>query len=191
MKEELPLNMGVVENEFESFISNSKLYISSREESEIEILKNHIEKLKLEFEQIDLENSENDITKKVALGMIKNVIDKFYLSVHLLDKIKDIRPVFKELDIQIMLDILYHNIKQIINYDQWPEKVDRSDLESDLETIECLEDQHKRVLMTYLMQDWDNLNEVLTLMKLGETYKSIAQELIGISLLLDGHAEAA
>jgi hypothetical protein len=35
------------------------------------------------------------------------------------------------------------------------------------------------------MQDWHNLNEVLTLTKVCEIYKNIAEDLIDIFLLID------
>ena len=37
--------------------------------------------------------------------------------------------------------------------------------------------------MTYLMTDWKNLEYVLSLMKLGETYRDIADDLLSITIL--------
>ena len=61
--------------------------------------------------------------------------------------------------------------------------LDPEKLERDYDYIEILEDQHKRVLMTYLMQDWKNMDEVLNLLKIGELYKNIAEKLVSLSLL--------
>jgi hypothetical protein len=41
------------------------------------------------------------------------------------------------------------------------------------------------------MQDWDNLKEVLSLMKVGEIYKNIAEELFHVFLLIDTLEEQA
>jgi len=43
--------------------------------------------------------------------------------------------------------------------------------------IESLEDQHKRVLLSYLIQDYHNMDEVLNLLKIGEIYKNIAEKI--------------
>ncbi len=87
---------------------------------------------------------------------------------------------FDELDTLTELDILLSHLKKIVN--KSPKKINVKKLEADIEKIEKIEDQKVRVLMTYLMDDWKNLEYVLSLMKLGETYKDIADDLLSISL---------
>jgi hypothetical protein len=115
--------------------------------------------------------------------MLTEIVRKFNLTIHLLESIKSEKPLYQQIDVRTMLDMLLDNIKTLIYYSEQPINIDK--LESDLQAIECLEEQHKRVLMTYLMQDWKNLKEVLTLIKLGEIYKSIAEKLVDVPLLIN------
>ena len=75
------------------------------------------------------------------------------------------------------------NLQNFINVD--PKELSIEEIQDDIKKIEDLEDQKKRILMTYLMSDWKNLESVLLLMKLGETYKDIADELYNISILVN------
>ena len=40
-------------------------------------------------------------------------------------------------------------------------------------------------MLTYLIQDWHNMDEVLNLLKIGELYNNIADKLVSLSLLRD------
>jgi uncharacterized protein Yka (UPF0111/DUF47 family) len=85
----------------------------------------------------------------------------------------------------MMVDTIIGGIRSLIYFISDKEPINVDKLVSDLQTIEALEDQNKRILMTYLMQDWDNLNEVLVLMKIGEIYKTISGELVNTFLLMN------
>ena len=39
------------------------------------------------------------------------------------------------------------------------------------------------MLLTYLVQDWHNMDEVINLLKIGEIYKNIAEKLVNLSLI--------
>ena len=82
-----------------------------------------------------------------------------------------------------MLDIILPHIKTLVEYENWSTNLDTKKLEEDYAFIENLEDQHKRVLLSYLVEDWHNMDEVLNLLKIGEIYKNIAEKLISLSLL--------
>ena len=82
-----------------------------------------------------------------------------------------------------MLDILLPHLKALAECDKWFEKLDTKKLEEDCAFIESLEDQHKRVLLTYVIQDWHNIDEVFNLLKIGEIYKNIAEKLVNLSLI--------
>ena len=88
-----------------------------------------------------------------------------------------------EFDTQQMLDTLLPHIKTLAECKNWTDKLDTNKLEEDYAFIESLEDQHKRVLLTYLIQDWKNIDEVYTLLKIGETYKNISEKLVSLSLV--------
>jgi phosphate starvation-inducible membrane PsiE len=82
-----------------------------------------------------------------------------------------------------MVDILLSDLRSLIYYDDKFASLEK--LESDLKTIDSLQEQHRRVLITFLMQSWVNLKEVLILMKIGEIYKNIAEELVDIFLFME------
>jgi hypothetical protein len=175
-----------LERGFENLISTSKLYIDNRKIEELRILRNHIEMLKTEVEKMNSHPSEKiELNDVLMIRILKKATNKFQETSRLLDKIRRGKPIYKEIDTRRMLDILLENIKCLLNVNDRKDTSDKEKLRSDLKLIECLEDQHKRVLLTFLMQDWHNLNEVLTLTKVCEIYKNIAEDLIDISLLID------
>lgn len=180
---EVSIDMALIEKEFENFILTSKLYINSREKEELSILKNNTDVLKLEIDKILRQSEEKlDSNTLMALNKLNKIISKFQTTVQLLGAIKSEKPLYEQLDVRRILDMLMENIRSLIYSDQ-PINVDG--LEADLQTIESLEEQNKRILITYLMQDWKNLKEVLTLIKIGETYKDIAEKLVDISILMN------
>ena len=101
----------------------------------------------------------------------------------LMDKMKSKKPLYEQIDTKQMLDILLPHIKVLVEYDNWSTNLDTQKLEKDCAFIEALEDQHKRVLLSYLVEDWHNMDEVLNLLKIGEIYKNIAEKLVSLSLL--------
>ncbi len=179
------LDISLIEKEFENLILSSKLYINNRQEDELSILKNNADVLNKKLDTIIIHSKEKADSHTVAcLNTLKKVIYKLDTTIFLLEGIKSVKPLYKQMDVPMMVDIVLSGIKPIINFivDKEPINVDK--LVSDLQVIECLEDQNKRVLMTYLMQDWDNLKEVLALMKIGEIYKNICGELVNTFLLM-------
>ncbi|TFG77656.1 MAG: hypothetical protein E4H21_02665 [Thermodesulfobacteriales bacterium] len=96
---------------------------------------------------------------------------------------KSKKPLCEQFDTKQMLDILLLNIKCLIECENWSENLDTEKLEKDYAFIESLEDQNKRVLLSYLIQDWHNMDEVLNLLKIGEIYKNIAEKLVSLSLI--------
>jgi hypothetical protein len=82
-----------------------------------------------------------------------------------------------------MLDILLPHIKILVENENWRELLDTKKIEEDYAFIESLEDQHKRVMLTYLIQDWHNMDEVINLLKIGELYKNIAEKLVNLSFV--------
>lgn len=186
---DVSLNMSLIEKEFENLILTSKLYINNkelnnREQEELSVLKNNIDALKLEMDHITIESKEGrDPQTLMALSILTKIIRKFHTSIRLLEKTTSKEPLYRQMDVRNMLDILLNNTRSLIYHNT--ESVNHDKLEADLQTIESLDEQHKRVLMTYLMQDWKNLKEVLTLIKVGEIYKSIAEKLVDVSLLMN------
>ena len=175
-----------LEKGFENLISTSKLYIDNRKIEELRILRNHIEILKTEVEKMDSHPTEKvELNDALMIKILEKAINKFQETARLLEKIKSGKPLYKEIDTRRMLDILLESIRCLLNDNDRTETSNKERLRSDLRLIECLEDQHKRVLLTFLMQDWHNLNEVLTLTKVCEIYKNIAEDLIDLSLLID------
>ncbi len=180
-------DMALIEKEFENLILTSKLYINSREKEELSVLKNNIDVLQIEMDKI-MGQAEGKIDPNIlmALNRLNKVISKFQTVVQLLENIKSEKPLYQQLDVRRMLDMLLENIKSLI-YSTYsnvqPINIDK--LEADLQTIESLEEQNKRILITYLMQDWKNLKEVLTLIKIGEAYKDIAEKLVDVSILIN------
>ena len=114
---------------------------------------------------------------------MQSIIDKFSESVALMENLKSVKPMLKDFDTKQMLDVILPNIKCLAEYDNWSETLDTIKLEKDCVYVESLEEQHKRVLLTYLIQDWKNMDEVLNLLKIGELYKNIAEKLVSLSLL--------
>jgi len=81
--------------------------------------------------------------------------------------------------------MILNNVHFDMDGDEFRLEFDTKKLKMDLELVESIEDQHKRILLTYLMQDWKNIDEVLAMMKIGEIYKNILDHFIEISLLLN------
>lgn len=174
----------LIESKFETLISKSKLYIKTRNEEDLISLNEDIEDLKAKVSS-SLENNANghNINYLTSLKLMLSILDKFTSSVVLMGKMKSKKPLYEQLDTKQMLDILLPNIKCLIECENWSENLDTKKLEKDYTFIEALEDQNKRVLLTYLIQDWHNMDEVLNLLKIGEIYKNIAEKLVSLSLL--------
>ena len=188
--EDLSLDISSIERDMESLILASKSYVNKRAEEEILYMRSNIYSLNQKLDKAIQRSKESGDSRNLAvLKSLKKITAKLQATVQLLEEIKSHRPCYRELDIPSMVDILLDNIKSLIYYDEKSISMDR--LESDLRTIELLEEQHKRVLLTFLMQDWDNLKEVLSLMKVGEIYKNIAEELFHVFLLIDTLEEQA
>ncbi|MGB3728306.1 MAG: hypothetical protein WBA70_03525, partial [Thermodesulfobacteriota bacterium] len=174
----------LIESKFETLISKSKLYIKTRNEEDLISLNEDIEDLKAKVSS-SLENnaSGHNINYLTSLKLMLSILDKFTSSVVLMGKMKSKKPLYEQFDTKQMLDILLPNIKCLIECENWSENLDTKKLENDYAFIEALEDQNKRVLLTYLIQDWHNMDEVLNLLKIGEIYKNIAEKLVSLSLL--------
>ncbi len=172
-----------IESKFETLIAKSKSYIKTRDESELISLRDNTANLELKVVAA-LDNIKNghDANHLTSLKLMLSIIHKFTCSVQLMENLKSKKPLCEELDTKQMLDILLPHIKCLVEYNNWSENLDTKKLEQDYAFIESLEDQHKRVLLTYLIQDWHNMDEVLNLLKIGEIYKNIAEKLVSLSL---------
>ena len=174
----------LIEKKFESLISKSKKYIKTRNKDELATLKNETENLRERVKHtIDTLKNDHDLNYLTSLKLTLSIIENFTRSVELMEKLKSKTPIGNEFDTKQMLDILMPNIKCLIECENWRENLDPEKLESDYEFIESLEEQHKRVLLSYLIEDWHNMDEVITLLKIGEIYKNIAEKLVSLSLI--------
>lgn len=179
-------DISLIEKEFENLILTSKFYINNRHEEGLSILKNNMEVLNHRMNTVVIHSKEEDDPSTImCLNILKKVIFKLDTTIQLFGRIKSIKPIYKQLDIPMMVDTIIGGIRSLIYFISDKEPINVDKLVSDLQTIEALEDQNKRILMTYLMQDWDNLNEVLVLMKIGEIYKTISGELVNTFLLMN------
>lgn len=175
----------LIESRFETLISKSKSYIKTRDKNELISLKEDTENLKLKVNEA-LENIPNGNDVKnylISLKLMLSIIQKFTCSLQLMDNLKSKKPLCEEFDTKQMLDILLPHIRSLAEYENWSTNLDTKKLEEDCAFIEALEDQHKRVLLSYLIQDWHNMDEVINLLKIGEIYKNIAEKLVSLSLL--------
>lgn len=180
------LDKSLIENEFETFVLKSKNYINTRNEEELNSLRDDIRQIRLNLSNALRGNTNgHNANYRTALKLMLSIINKFTYSVELMDNLKSKRPLCHEFDTDKMLDIILPNIKYLVKYENWCSILDTKKLEADYQFIESLEDQHKRVLLTYLIQDWHNMDEVLNLLKIGELYKNIAEKLVSLSLLQD------
>ena len=175
------LNSEFMNHEILELIEHSKDSITNRIDPN---LKETLDKMDKEVKKsIELKKKSNDQISLMYLKLIKKVINMFYTANDLLKKLSSRDTNFEEIDTTTELDILLSNLTEIITAE--PRELNLENLQADIKRIEDLEDQKKRILMTYLMSDWKNLESVLLLMKLGETYKDIADELYNISILVN------
>ena len=182
--ESTTMNRPEIENEFESFVSKSKSFIDSRNLQELGSIKEEIETLSQKLnEALEQSQQGGDVNYMASVKLMTSIIRKFNDSVKLMENLKSEKPLLLEFDTKQMLDVLLPNIKCLVEYENWCDNLDPEKLERDHHYIELLEDQHKRILLTYLMQDWKNMDEVLNLIKIGELYKNIAEKLVSLSLL--------
>lgn len=178
------MNRQGIENEFESFVSKSKSYIDSRDREQLGSIKDEIDTLSRKLDEALEQSKEGgDVNYMASVKLMTSIIRKFNDSVKLMENLKSEKPLLIEFDTKQMLDVLLPNIKCLVEYESWCDNLDPEKLERDYLYIELLEDQHKRILLTYLMQDWKNMDEVLNLIKIGELYKNIAEKLVSLSLL--------
>ncbi len=178
------IDRSMLEGRFERLISKSKNYINSRSEGELESLRNDLIHLKLKLEtEMEKSSRKQQVNHVTALRLMLSIIQKFTHSVHLLDNLKSRKPMCTDFDTQQMLDLLLPHIKILAEHENWREMLDTKKIEEDYAFIESLEDQHKRVMLTYLIQDWHNIDEVINLLKIGELYKNIAEKLVNLSIV--------
>ncbi len=177
------LDRTMLEGRFERLISKSKNYMSSRSEGELESLRNDLIHLKLKLETaIEKSRKKQEANNVTALRLMLSIIQQFTYSVHLMENLKSKKPMCTDFDTKQMLDILLPHIKTLVENENWREMLDTKKIEEDYAFIESLEDQHKRVMLTYLIQDWHNIDEVINLLKIGELYKNIAEKLVNLSI---------
>lgn len=176
------LDRELIESKIETLVSKSKDYIDTRNEGELTSLRNDLIHLKLRLETAIESNGQN-VSNLIALKLMLSIIHKFTNSVKLMENLKSKSPLCKEFDTTKMLDILLPHLKALAECDNSFDKLDTEGLEADYEFIESLEDQHKRVLLTYIIQDWHNIDEVYNLLRIGEIYKNIAEKLVNLSLI--------
>ena len=178
------LDRSMIEGRFERLISKSKNYINSRSQGELESLRNDLIHLKLKLETaIEKSRKKQEVNNVTALRLMLSIIQKFTYSVHLMENLKSKKPMCTDFDTKQMLDILLPHIKILVEDENWREMLDTKKIEDDYAFIESLEDQHKRVMLTYLIQDWHNIDEVINLLKIGELYKNIAEKLVNLSIV--------
>ncbi|MCC6712990.1 MAG: hypothetical protein IT344_06465 [Candidatus Dadabacteria bacterium] len=173
----------LIESKFERLVSKSQNYIDSRNESDLVSLRNDLIHLKLRLEH-ELEKSKKHKNPEgvAVLKLMLSIIQKFNYSVQLMENMKSKKPVCREFDTKQMLDILLPHLIALIEYGK-SGMPDTKKLEEDCLLIESIEDQHKRVLLTYLVQDWHNMDEVINLLRIGEIYKNVAEKLVNLSLV--------
>jgi len=177
------LDRTMLEGRFERLISKSKNYINSRSEGELESLRNDLIHLKLKLEtSIEKSRKKQEANNVTALRLMLSIIQKFTYSVHLMENLKSKKPMCTDFDTKQMLDILLPHIKILVENENWREMLDTKKIEEDYAFIESREDQHKRVMLTSLIQDWHNIDEVINLLKIGELYKNIAEKLVNLSI---------
>lgn len=174
----------LIESQFERLISKSKNYINSRSEGDLISLRNDLIHLKLKLESvIDKKKKHKSVGDVMALKLMLSIIQKFNYSVQLMENMKSKKPICREFDTRQMLDVLLPHLIALVEQENWSDRIDAKKLEEDCLFIESLEDQHKRILLTYLIQDWHNMDEVINLLKMGEIYKNIAEKLVNLSLM--------
>lgn len=173
----------LIESKFERLVSKSQNYIDSRNESDLIALRNDLIHLKLRLE-LELEKTKKHKNPEgvAVLKLMLSIIQKFNYSVQLMENMKSKKPICREFDTKQMLDILLPHLINLVEYGK-SGMPDTKKLEDDNLLIESIEDQHKRVLLTYLVQDWHNMDEVINLLKIGEIYKNIAEKLVNLSLI--------
>lgn len=178
------VNMSGIGNKFDDLVSKSKSYMDSRDEADLVIVRNDLQHIKLNVDQaLQLNKDSDQITYLTALKLILSIIQKFTRSVELMEKMKKKKPLCKSYDTKQMLDIILPNIKLLLEKNNWATELDPAKIEKEYALIESLEDQYKRVLLTYLMQDWRNMDEVLNLLKIAELYKNIAERFVNLALI--------
>jgi len=178
------LDRSLLESRFERLISKSKNYINTRNEVELESLRNDLIHLKLKIEtELEKSGKKHNPNNVTVLRLMLSIIQKFTYAVHLMENLKSKKPICIDFDTKQMLDTLLPHIRTFIENENWREKLNTKKLEEDYEFIESIEDQHKRVMLTYLIQDWHNIDEVLNLLKIGELYKNIAEKLVNLSFI--------
>ncbi|MEW6145070.1 MAG: hypothetical protein AB1598_08655 [Thermodesulfobacteriota bacterium] len=178
------LDRSLLESKFERLISKSKDYINTRNEGELESLRNDLIHLKVKLETaIEKSRKKQNPNNVTALRLMLSIIQKLTYSVHLMENLKSKKPMCTDFDTKQMLDVLLPHIRILVENENWREKLDTKKLEEDYSYIESLEDQHKRVMLTYLIQDWHNIDEVINLLKIGELYKNIAEKLVSLSII--------
>ncbi len=176
----------LIESKFERLVSKSKNYINSRSESDLIALRNDLIHLKQKLESKLEKNKKHKNQDNIAVfSLMLSIIRKFDYSVQLMENMKSKKPVCREFDMKQMLDILLPHLISLVEHGK-KDLPDAGKLEEDYALIESIEDQHKRVLLTYLVQDWHNMDEVLNLLKIGDIYKNIAEKLLNLSLLTRG-----
>ena len=154
------LDTDLIESKFETLVSKSKDYMNTRNEGELVSLRNDLIHLKLKLESAMESNKDNhNANYATALKLMLSIIRQFTYSVSLMEKLKSKKPLCMEFDTQQMLDTLLPHIKTLAECKNWTDKLDTNKLEEDYAFIESLEDQHKRVLLTYLIQDWKILTK--------------------------------
>lgn len=83
------LDRSLLESRFELLISKSKNYINTRNEGELESLRNDLIHLKLKVETaLEVSGKKHSSNNIIALRLMLSIIQKFMCSVHLMENLK-------------------------------------------------------------------------------------------------------
>ncbi len=174
-----------IETDLEEIAATTALFLNERDDARLDQLREWLDRLETDVSDL-LSSCSPTLSEKhrLLLPLVAKIILKLKDTLVLMESIKDEKPVCVDLDLPLMTEILIRNLKRLLELMVEGKAVDKEQVNADLQQIECLQDQHTRVLITYLMQNWRGIKEVMQLMKIAEQYKTACQELADLYSLL-------
>lgn len=148
-------------------------FINLKDNNDLKVIKNELFILEENLKEITKLKTKKD---KIKIKFLENILEKLYLILIILEKIEDKEPLAYFINLDKMTEILIKNVYRYSEYDKDNEEL-LSLIKEDYKTLKAYEESNKRILLTYLIENPDNMKEVLSLIKVGEIYICIMESI--------------
>ncbi len=168
-------NINLLVKDIENIAFAINAFFNNRDENDVKIIKNEILILEEEIKNLNLTKNKLDRTK---LKFLKEISEKLRFIADNLEKIVNKDSLTSLINLNKMTEIILEDINEYIFTNKENTDVFLTKLKRDFNILKAYEESNKRILLTYVIENPSYMKEVLSLIKIGETYIHIMENLL-------------